>query len=696
MRSTAALRIFGGWTLVLGAVATPARAAEIHVPGHARTVQAGITRAAQGDTVIVGPGVWLERIDLLGKRIRLVSRDGPEATALDAGGAGSVVTIRTGETRETVIEGFTLRGGTGTSILGVTYGGGVFLHASSATLRGNVVRDNRAERGAGIAAVLDASPRIEQNRILDNGSLVDDPVRTLRGGGIYCEGPIEIVGNRIEGNVSVHMGAGILTNFEAVAFVQGNEIRGNACRRQGGGIAVMGTRAWIERNEIHGNSAEFGGGINLTFAAPETVHLTQNRVTANTARVGGGIASRRGIRVTLDDDVVTDNTATQSGGGLFVDRATAVVRRARIERNEAPSGGGLHVCVPGEAVTIERSIVRWNRAAEGGGIRHLAGELAITSSLVAGNRAADGGGIDAVSDRLTLRGATLAGNEADGAGGGIRYRHGASSEIRNGVLHGNRAPVGAQIVAVVPPDVRSSLVEGGFPGERVLDADPLFVDPAAGNYRIRLGSPCVDAGDDGDPAAVGFDFEGDPRRADGDRDGRTAVDLGADELDPVAAARFGAVNAAAGALADVVLVNGSPGDARRRVVVRTYEPVRLEVLPAPAGPAPGPFVLYLWEETSDPYTLSPQPFGLGVMSFATPLAGDPLHRPSRIWNNLGFRRRLGHPTSPSRPAPFVAIDRPGGFPVRQRMTVQGFQSDHASIADGPLSITNAVVLEVTD
>ena len=68
---------------------------------------------------------------------------------------------------------------------------------------------------------------------------------------------------------------------------------------------------------------------------------------------------------------------------------------------------------------------------------------------------------------------------------------------------------------------RYSCIEGDREGEGNVDADPLLVDPSAGDFHIQGASPCVDSG--AEAGAPALDFEGDPRpRGQG-------WDIGADE-----------------------------------------------------------------------------------------------------------------------------------------------------------------------
>jgi hypothetical protein len=236
-------------------------------------------------------------------------------------------------------------------------------------------------------------------------------------------------------------------------------------------------------------------------------------------------------------------------------------------------------------------------------------------------------------------------------------------------------------------------IEGGWAGEGNIDADPLFVNAAAGDFRLRMDSPCIDAGTNDAPDLPLADHEGDDRVIDGDLDGLAVVDIGADEEILHVAARFGMVNAGAGDLADVVFVNGSSGDAQRVVRIAPTDPLAVSVEVPPAGPAPAPFVLYAWKGQPGDATPTMHPKNLGCMCFPTPWRGGS-PQPRAIWNNLGHEAYLGASTHVSTPAPSTPLDRPGGVGQPFTMTFQGFIRDNASASTQPASITNGVVVVV--
>ena len=86
----------------------PAFQTKIHrIQSGGDSIQSAIDAARNGDEIIVGPGIYRERIDFLGKSITLRSESGAEYTLIDgrcqeeSPSCSSVVTMRMGEGPDT-------------------------------------------------------------------------------------------------------------------------------------------------------------------------------------------------------------------------------------------------------------------------------------------------------------------------------------------------------------------------------------------------------------------------------------------------------------------------------------------------------------------------------------------------------------------------------------------------------------------
>ncbi len=148
----------------------------INVPTPYTTIQAGITAAANSDTVLVQPGTYVENIDYSGKNITVASlflttQDTTyiASTIIDGNSNGSVVLIQdvigTAE-----LTGFTLKHGSGTDYLGfgILSGGAILVTTCDDIRISNlIIKNNSAYLGSAIALWY-VDPELENLLICNN------------------------------------------------------------------------------------------------------------------------------------------------------------------------------------------------------------------------------------------------------------------------------------------------------------------------------------------------------------------------------------------------------------------------------------------------------------------------------------------------------------------------------------------------
>jgi parallel beta-helix repeat protein len=187
------------------------------------TIQKGIESASAGDTVLAEKGVYVEKIDFLGKPILVTSHfilddleSTIDSTTIHGDSRGSVVTFESGEDSNSVISGFTLTGGY------ARYGGGIYCLGSSPTIAINFIVGNACSEsngGPGIYCGSQSHAKISRNVVAN------------------CSGPAAIF---LDGNCDAQV------------------INNTVCDNTWGGISIQGSSNACVRNNIFSNNAAYG------------------------------------------------------------------------------------------------------------------------------------------------------------------------------------------------------------------------------------------------------------------------------------------------------------------------------------------------------------------------------------------------------------------------------------------------------
>jgi hypothetical protein len=431
-----------------------------------KKIQEGIDAASDGDTVIVAEGTYVENVKFNGKNIVLTSTDplNPTVVAntiIDGNKAGSVVTFAGTEAETCVLSGFTVRNGKSDDGGGVC--GGTEQHRRLAAIEHNIVTENSTVGwGAGVAF---CDGRIENNTITHNW----EGVR-------FCDGTIQ--------------GNSISDNSGGIGFCNGT-IRNNMISRNGGGIGHCD--GLIENNVLTDHHSEGGGaGICHSHGTIRGNIIQRNSVRGYWYGVGnppspewqpgegGGIYNCDGL---IENNTVADNAALEAGaqgGGIAF--CSGVIRGNKVLGNSVDGynarGGGIYAC---DGI-IERNTVGGTSVsgqyAWGAGICGCGGS--VQNNLVFGNSAFGIG---------DCTGPVVNNTVVANAGGGIS---GCSGGVFNNIVWDNGS--GSQVEGSFSDPFFCCIRGWTGRGGGNITKNPLFVDAANGDYRLRPESPCINAG----------------------------------------------------------------------------------------------------------------------------------------------------------------------------------------------------------
>lgn len=279
------------------------------------------------------------------------------------------------------------------------------------------------------------------------------------------------------------------------------------------------------------NRGTQGGGLYTT--------ALQNKVsdclfTGNYAALGGAFTVTTNLN--LEHCILTNNQASQNGGGGSLINANGFLTKNTFSNNQALLGGGSYQ--EGGNLNASQNTFSGNHATEGGGIYAMGGNLNLTECAFTqniaisqgggirtgdnflasrctfeNNQADDGGALRTVNN-VTLLNSTLSNNQAHSQGGGILSL--GNTFINNSTFYGNEALDGGGIKNGDPakfPAIKNTIIAGSTSGGNCSGL------VSASNYgnNIDSGDTCKWGSDKGsmsntDPALANLAHNGGPTK----------------------------------------------------------------------------------------------------------------------------------------------------------------------------------------
>ncbi|MEA2095611.1 MAG: FlgD immunoglobulin-like domain containing protein [Candidatus Cloacimonadota bacterium] len=288
----------------------------INVPADQPTIQQGINAAANGDTVLVQPGTYVENINYNGKSIVLGSlflTTGNPAyiteTIIDGNNINSVVIVENITGTGTALCGFTIINGHSYESAVYNRGGGISCYNSDITIENLIVSNNISDEWGGGINISEFSNVTIDDVIIKNNS------------GLF--------------------GGGILVT-ESETFLTNIKVLNNSAWGEDGGIGAIYSNVVIENSQISGNSAGIAAG-GLGISSCDSFYINNVLISDNySVGWGGGLSiyTDEDDDIRINNSVITGNSTGDCGAGIIASSCSPIFTNVTISENSCEIGGG--------------------------------------------------------------------------------------------------------------------------------------------------------------------------------------------------------------------------------------------------------------------------------------------------------------------------------------------------------------------
>lgn len=305
-------------------------ATTILVPQEQVDIQSGIDAASDGDTVLVGMGIYTgsnnRDLNFHGKKIVVVSANGRDLTFIDCEKGGRGFIFNSGEDTTSVVEGFTIM--LGLPAQGVrgfpdmdAEGGGIYCSGSSPLISDCIFRNNTADFGGAVACLNGSASIFRDCEFMNNEAAQD-------GGAFYASASTpSLLTCKMEGNQAEGSGGGIFAGDSSSIEIREALLWLNSSGGNGGAVySEKGTFTDFSISLVWSNTSDGkGGGAYLWDGSTE---ITWTAFAGNTAAEGGGGMFLDSMDVYFNQCTIADNNAGEDGGGIVAVEVDASVKNS--------------------------------------------------------------------------------------------------------------------------------------------------------------------------------------------------------------------------------------------------------------------------------------------------------------------------------------------------------------------------------
>lgn len=344
-------------------------------------------------------------------------------------GNGSYVVSSVNLSAASIIDGFSIKGGSGQ-----TWGGGMYNYGSAVTINNCLFAANSATIGGGICNYYSSAPTISNCIFSEN---------TADGGGGISNynNSSPTISNCTFFRNRANSGGAINNYSSSKPNITGCTFTENTANDFGGAITnSTSSSSTITNCNFSGNKATSasGGAIFNTASSPVITDCSFSSNTSST--YGGGIFNEQSSTANISNSTFTSN-ASGGGGGIFNTGSSPNIVGCTFTSNSASvsGGGGVFNYSSSSAIISNCTFVGNTVSAYGGGgMMNNAASPTVTNCVFKGNTTTgngSGGGMYNISGATTVKNCVFYGNTTLRYGGAI-YNGGASPKLINCTISG--------------------------------------------------------------------------------------------------------------------------------------------------------------------------------------------------------------------------------------------------------------------